>query len=312
MEPTIQAIKTNIFETFGTSPKLSQKLYFPYEKNDRNIILDAIRQIKENPTMGSIGAYIMTIIQGALSLNFVFFDVFFNMLNQLPEIITAIIGPPLFILFVMIILLLDSIYILVSWFTQLTWFFRKNENKTLSGVPQWSNITILEPMEFFFAGCFALFFAFLGFILLPLLIPILSIVFIILTIFSLNVFKGVLNGEEVGLFGIIKQFFMNYKVPITSIIAIIVLIQSYTYLGNTAGIFCVLTILLIYFNIIDFGLFTKIPENYLSGIVSSEKANKTCSAGVIQAGGKKKESIDTKSFNSKLKQISKQLSKVNG
>ena len=141
--------------------------------------------------------------------------------------------------------------------------------------------------------------------------PILSIVFIILTLFSLNVYSCILNGNEFGMFSIIKQFFINYKVIITSIIALIVIIESYTILGPTAGIFCVLTILLIHFNVIKLSLFDSIPEKYLSPMVSSEKANKNCAAGVIQAGGKKKESMDTRSFNTKLKQISKQLSKAN-
>ena len=309
--PTIEPIKTNIFETFGTTPKLSQKLYFPYEKNDRNIILDAIRQIKENPTMGSIGGYILSIIQGSLSMNFVFFDVFFNLLNQLPELITAIIGPPLFVLFIIVMAVLDGIYVLINLFTQLSWFFRKNQNTTLAGVPEWSYVTILDPMEWLVCLCYALFFAGAAFILSPLLVPIMACLFVILTIFSLNVFRGVLNGEEVGFFAIMKLFFTNYKVTLTSIIALIVVMQSYTYLGSTAGIFCVLTVALIYFNVVDFGLFTKVPEKYLSGMVSVEKANKTCSAGVIQAGGKKKENVNTKSFSSRLKQISKQLSKTN-
>jgi hypothetical protein len=274
VEPTVQPIKTNIFETLGSTPQLSQKLYFPYEKNDRNIVLDAIRQIKENPNMGNFGGYIMSIIQGGLSLNFVFFDVFFNLLNQLPEILIAIIGPPLLLFFLAIVVLIDGIYILISWFTQLSWFFKKNENKSLSGVPQWSNITFLEPFEFFFAIGISFFFAVLGLFLLPILMPILSIVFIILTLFSLNVYRGILNGNEVGMFSIIKQFFINYKVIITSIIALIVIIESYTILGPTAGIFCVLTILLIYFNVIKLSLFDSIPEKYLSPMVSSEKANK--------------------------------------
>ena len=166
-------------------------------------------------------------------------------------------------------------------------------------------------MEWLVCLCYALFFAGAAFILSPLLVPIMACLFVILTIFSLNVFRGVLNGEEVGLFAIMKLFFTNYKVTLTSIIALIVVMQSYTYLGSTAGIFCVLTVALIYFNVVDFGLFTKVPEKYLSGMVSVEKANKTCSAGVIQAGGKKKENVNTKSFSSRLKQISKQLSKTN-
>ena len=87
--------------------------------------------------------------------------------------------------------------------------------------------------------------------------------------------------------------------------------NSYNILGSTSGIFCVITVLLIYFGTISFGLFEGIPEKYLSPMVSSAQANKTCSAGGLQAGGSKQLSnsyTDTKSFNSKLKQISKQLS----
>jgi hypothetical protein len=222
-----------------------------------------------------------------------------------------IIGPFLFILFISILFLIDNIYVLINWFTQIKWFFKKNTNTKLSGVPEWSEITFLEPMDFFFAICMSFFFIILGFLLLPLLIPILSFTFIILTVFSLNVYRGVLNGEEIGIFGIIQKLFTYYKVILTSIIAVIVIMNSYNILGSTSGIFCVITVLLIYFGTISFGLFEGIPEKYLSPMVSSAQASKTCSAGVIQAGGSKQISnsyTDTKSFNSKLKQISKQLS----
>ena len=308
----VESIKTNIFETFMTRPKMSQKLHFSYEKNDRNIILDSIRQLKEEPTSTATGAYIMTIIQSSLTINYIFFNIFFNLLNQLPEFLILIIGPAFFLMFIPILLIINIINVFISWFTQLKWFFKKNTNDKLSGVPTWSTITILEPMEFFIAFVSIGFFMFLGFIILPPLLPIISTVLVILTIFSLNAYHGTLNGEEIGLFGVIQLVFTYYKVPLTTIIALMVIIYTNSILGTTSGVFCVITVILIYFGIISFDLFKGIPEKYLSPMVPSLQAIKTCSAGVIQAGGNKKDTFNTnaKSFNSKLKQISKQLSKT--
>ena len=138
--------------------------------------------------------------------------------------------------------------------------------------------------------------------------PLIVFIIILLTIFSLNSYKGKLNGEDIGLFGIITKLFVYYKVPLTSIISLIVVMNTYRVLGSTSGFFCIITVILIYFGIISFDLFKSIPEKHLSPMVSTAQASKTCTAGVIQAGGGGTK-IDSTNFNAKLKQISKQLSK---
>ena len=256
----------------------------------------------------------MSIFQSGLTLNYIMYNVFFNLLNQLPEFLILIFGPFLFSIFITLLTLVDFINVLVNWFIQMKWFFKRNKNDKLEGVPEWSDVTWLQPMEYFISICMCGFFIFLGFILLPILIPILSIIYIIITIFSLNSYRGILNGEEIGIFGIITKLIVYYKVPITSFIALIVTLIAYNILGSTSGIFCFLTVILIYFGVIHLNLFESVPEKFLSPMVSSVQANKTCSAGVIQEGGKKRthENIgSTKSFNAKLKQISKQLSRIN-
>jgi hypothetical protein len=303
-------IPTNLFETYFGSVPMSQKLYFKYKDNQQSIVLDTIRQLKNAPTSTSISGYIMSIIQGGLSLNYIFYNVFFNLLNQLPEFLIVIIGPFLFLFFIIILFLVDSLHVLISWFTQLKWFFRKNENMKLSGAPEWSEITFLDPMEFFFAVAACGFMCIIGLITLPFLMPLLSIIFIILTIFSMNAYSGELNGEKIGLFGIVKKTILYYKVLISILISINLMLNAYSILGSTAGIFCFLTTLLIYFGFINFGLFDSVPEKFLSPLTSSEQAIKTC-GGPVMAGGGKKEKIDSSNFNKKLKQISKQLKKQN-
>ena len=306
--PTIKPIKTNIFEIFFSDPPVSQKLHFPYGDNDRNIILDAIRQLKENPTSTCVGAYIMSILQGGLTLNYVFFDVFFNLLNQLPEFLILLFGPFLLTFFLTILFLISMMNTFITWFTQLHWFFKKNTNDKLSGVPIWSDITFLQPFEWVVSLALMIFFASIGMTAIIALLPIITIVLLILTLFSLNSYRGILNGEEIGLIGIIIKLFVYYKVPITVFIAIITIMNAYSILGSAAGFFCIVTVFLIYWGIISFDLFKSIPEKHLSPMVSKAQASKTCSAGVIQAGGNKHLSnINDKNFNSKLKQISKQL-----
>jgi len=231
-------IPTNLFETYFGPVQMSQKLYFKYKDNQQSIVLDTIRQLKNEPTSTPIGGFIMSIIQGGISLNFIFYNVFFNLLNQLPEFLIVLIGPFLFLFFITILFLVDSLHVLISWFTQLKWFFRKNENMKLSGAPEWSEITFLDPMEFFFSIATCGFIILLGFFTLPFLMPILSIIFIILTVFSLNSYSGEMNGEKIGLFGIVKKTILYYKVIISILISISLMLNAYSILGSTAGIFC--------------------------------------------------------------------------
>lgn len=304
-------IPTNLFETYFASVPMSQKLYFKYKDNQQSIVLDTIRQLKNEPTSTSIGGYIMSIIQGGLTLNFIFYNVFFNLLNQLPEFLIVLIGPFLFLFFMSILFLVDSLHILISWFTQLKWFFRKNQNMKLSGSPEWSEITFLDPMELFFAFAAAGFMIFIGIFTLPVLMPTLSLIFILLTVFSLNSYSGELNGEKIGLFGVIKNTLLYYKVIICILISISLMLNAYKVLGSTAGIFCFFTTLLVYFGFINFGLFDSVHEKFLSPLTSSEQAIKTC-GGPVMAGGGKKVNINSSNFTKNLKQISKQLKKMNG
>jgi hypothetical protein len=303
-------IPTNLFKTHVGTVPMSQKLFFKYKDNEQNIVLDAIRQLKNEPTSTTIGGYTMSIIQGSLTLNFVFYNVFFNLLNQLPEFLIVLIGPFLFLFFISILFLMDSLHILISWFTQLKWFFKKNENTKLSGAPEWSEITFLDPMQFFFSMCFCGFMIFVGIFTLPFLMPLLSFILVILTIFSVNNYKGQMNGEPIGLFGVITKTILHYKVIISVLISLTVMLNAYSILGSTAGVFCFITILLTYFGILKFGLFDSVPEKFLSPMASTEPAVKTC-GGPVMAGGAKKEKIDASNFTKKLKQISKQLKKNN-
>jgi hypothetical protein len=95
--------------------------------------------------------------------------------------------------------------------------------------------------------------------------------------FSLG-YKGEINNEKVSLMHIIKNIFKHYKVTLMVIFTIFIVLSAFSNLGTTAGVFSIVTIVLIYFNIIPIKLFEAYTPSNLTPITSFEQAQKKCIA----------------------------------
>lgn len=312
--PSIQPIQINIFETMFKDPALSQKIKFPYERNNTSTILDMLRDCKQRPGTNSITAYLISIIEGLFVFNFSALNTFLNLLNQIPECIILIFGPMFMMFYTSILILVDFFYVIYLWFYQMSWFFSVNANTSDTGKPKWQ--TTLAPGKLF-VGCFLVFvfsiLFWIGLLLVP-FIPFMAPVVMLVCIGTILSCKGEMNNKVVSVASIIKDVFKYNKVTISSVISFFVVLCAFANLGGIAGGVSILSIILIYFGMVSIDIFNSINEENMSKVTSYDQAKRTCkvSRGVEMmnffkslnpfSGGEKK-------LTHEIKKLGKQISK---
>jgi hypothetical protein len=274
-KPNIQNIKTNIFTTLN-EPKMSVKLEFPYDEyNASNIFLDNFREYKETSSSHFLANYLISIVESQIQFNYSIINSIMNMMNSFPETIIVLLGPIIISIIATLNLIINLIYFVYLWFANMYWFFKSNKNDTGKGVPDWDDVTLVSPIDWCFGFGLVILFTILFFIGLPIIsfIPFFALLWCIL---SSIMYKGLINNKDINVFTIVKDVLKYYKISITSIISLFVILISFSTLGSVPGIFSIIIISLIYFGFISMNIFTPIQIINLSPIVSNKQAKKTC------------------------------------
>jgi hypothetical protein len=275
LKPNIDNIPINIFNTF-TDPPLSMKINFPYTKfNSSNMILDLFRNYKEEPKSNFLANYFISIIENLLQFNYSSFNFVLNKMNSLPEIIVVLFGPILISIIAVFIFLFDHLYLIYLWFANMGWFFKHNSNSDWNHKPEWTFVTVLEPIDYWCAVWLVILFCIL-FLLVLFSLPVLPFITMCITIFTSLSYTAVMNNKSVNCLTIIKDLFKYYKVSLMSIFSFFVVISAFSNLGTIQGMFAILVLALIYWGIISIDLFKAASENNLTKLVSYDQAAKVC------------------------------------
>jgi len=306
-------IQINIFETSIKGQTLSQKISFPSEKNNKFTILDMLREYKQKSNSNSLINYFISIIEGLFVFNFSSLNTFFNLLNQIPESLIIIFGPTILMFYTSILIFVDFFYVIYLWFYQMSWFFLVNTNTGDTGKPKWQST--LAPAKLF-TGCLLVFlFSILfwvGLLVIP-FIPFIAPIVMLICIFTIFSFKGVMNNNVVSVSAVIAGIFKYNKIIVASIITFFVILCAFANLGGLAGGISILVVCLIYFGIISIDIFNPINEENLSKLVSYDQVKKTCKISKVfemksfinsfmpWSGGGKKLTREIKKIGTKLK-----------
>jgi len=278
--PEIQKVLTNIFVT-NTEPQESVKLSFPFDKyNSKNVILDMFRKYKEQPRSNFLIIYIISILEGLINYSNNALTSFFNLLNGAPEIFIILFGPILSALYFGLAPIIGVFVFIYYYFSGMKWFFKENTNISATNKPVWSDINLSDPMRYGSALLlvFVFFIVFWG--LLFTVTPILSIAIFYLSLFMTFGYKGEIDNKKASILTIMQEMFKHYKVTMTIIFTIMVIISAFSNLGAISGFFSILTVLLIYFKFIPINIFESIKATNLSPLTSFEQAYKKCD-GII-------------------------------
>jgi hypothetical protein len=257
-------------------PALSQKISFPYSKNNKNTILDILRDYKQKPDSHYLVNYFISIMESLFTFNFSALNTFLNLLNQTPEILILIFGPIIMMLYTSIILFIEFFYVIYLWFYKMSWFFSENLNTSDTGKPKWESS--LGPIQLFTGSLLVVLFVVIflaGLLLIP-FIPFIAPLIMMITVFTILSCKGEMNNKAVSVLSIIKDVFKYNKLTVSSIITFFIILCAFATLGGLVGGLSILTVVLIYFGILSIDIFNPINEDNLSKVVSYDQAKKTC------------------------------------
>jgi hypothetical protein len=276
-KPNIQPVQTNIFTTF-TDPSLSMKMKFPYnEYNASNKILDMFREYKHEPKSNFLANYFISIMENVVQFNYSAFNFILNTINSyLPEVVIILFGPILVSILSTIIFLVDHLYLIYLWFANMGWFFKTNTNDSGTGNPNWEDVGLASPFDYWCAVWLVILFVILFFFAFPFL-SIIATLAMGWCMFSCMTYKAEMNGKSITALPIIQDVFKYYKLPIMALFSFFVIVSAFTKLGTVPGVFSILVLALIYFGTISIDIFKTISKDNLSPLVSYEQAKKTCS-----------------------------------
>ena len=280
-QPDIEKIQTNIFTTF-TDPEMSMKMEIPYDINSKNKLVEIFKKYKEKSNSNFLANYFISIIESIMQFNNSAINTIMNLMNSsFPEPAIVGIGPIICGFLFAIGALINTIYFIYLWFTNMSWFFKTNTNDTGDGKPQWEDVTMGTPVNWFLGAGLAILFVFIIIFGFP-IVSILPILVYHNSIISTLFIKAIMNGKKISSFTIIKETLKYYKVPIVSVMSLFLVLLAFSKLGTVPGVFSILTIGLIYYGLIGLDIFKSIPESNLSPSVSYEQAIKKCKAPEIK------------------------------
>lgn len=301
----IQKIVTDIFIT-NASPPESVKLSFPYDDygNSKNLILEFFSKYKEKANANFLLIYIIGILEALANYSNNALTFFFNFLNGFPEILIVLFGPILTIIYFLIIPFIGILVFAYNYFLGMKWFFKKNSNPPSStNKPVWVDVDLAEPISYFISLCCVVTFCIVFFILLFTFVSIpmfVAFVFYICLFMTFG-YKGVIDNKKVSILTIMHDTFKHYKVTISVIFTINIISKAFNILGLLPGIFSILVVLLIYFNVIRINVFKSTQLKNATPLSNFDQAEKICE-GVI------KHSQNGGGIGKELKKIYKHLS----
>jgi hypothetical protein len=274
--PEIQKVLTNIFIT-NTDPQESVKLSFPFDKyNSKNVILDMFRKYKEQPKSNFLINYIIAILEGLINYSNNALTSFYNLLNGAPEMLIILFGPILSAIYFGLAPIIGIFVFIYYYFVEMKWFFKENTNTNVNSKPVWSDVNLFETTSYASALFLVFVFFILFWILLFTLTPMLSIAIFYMCLLMSFGYKGEIDNKKASIFTIMQEMFKHYKVTMTSVFSIMIIISAFSNLGALSGVFSMLTVLLIYFNFIPINIFESIKATNLSPLSSFEQAYKKC------------------------------------
>jgi len=230
---------------------------------------------KNSPSSNFLANYMISIFESLIEFNYNSINLVGNMLNDIPEVLTVILGPAILGIVLLIVSIFNNFYFIYLWFANMGWFFKKNTNDTGEGSPKWEPVDLVSFFDYFMSWGLVilfviLFFVFVGFF------PIVTSIFLTYCVFSCLAYHSELNGKKSSLFTISQDILKYYKVTIMSIFSFIVVMNAFLNLGVMPGVFSLVTLGLILGGIISIDIFKPINPENLSAVLEVEQATKKC------------------------------------
>lgn len=276
-EPDIKYIPININVTKVEDEMKSQKIYFPYNLNKKNFILDSLRKMKSGKNVSSLTMYMVMVLIDLFSFNYFLMSSLFTAFNQvLPESVILLLGPIILIFTLFFSLMINQFYLIYAWFKNMSWLFKKNINHG-----EGESITLFgDFFNYFLCIILVFLFVILFFIGFGTFFPVLSIVALFSALVCVVSFNGLMKidgiDSKVTLLSIFKDVLKYKKGIIMILISLLVITTAMSSFPPMISGVLIIVMLLFIFGIIPNNLYkSSIPDD-LSKLASYETAEKKC------------------------------------
>ncbi|MDA9072425.1 hypothetical protein N9K75_00970 [bacterium] len=272
-EPKISSIPTNIFKTETPDGKKSSvKLTFPHNHyNFSHVLLDPITNYKKKSD-SYLANYFISIIESVLVFNYMSIDKALNMLNGLNEGLIVSIGPIISVILFWTLVVSDFFYFIFLWFYQMSWFFK---TKNSSDSQKWETVGLTSPMGYIGALILVFIFFILFFcVLIPMGLG--SWALMVGCMLTCITYSSSLNDKPTTSLTIIKYAFFHFKPLIMKVFMVLVILATFSKIGNGPGMISLILALLLLFGIIKSDLFLSGVFEKMTPFVSDKQAPKEC------------------------------------
>jgi hypothetical protein len=204
-------------------------------------------------------------------------DTTLNIFNAyLPESVLLLLSPFLMGGILLLLFFINHLGFLYYWFSNMGWFFKTNTQEGNTGGPKWEDVGMLQPVRYMGAIFLVILFAVVCLVCFP-FFSMLSSAIMMWCLFSCFTYKAEMHNQMVTCMALARDVFRYYKVPIMSVLSLLVVSTAFSKLGPVQGIFSLLVVGLIYFGIISVDIFhpTKLGET-MSPMTTFDQAQKVC------------------------------------
>lgn len=273
---TIETKKINIFEVKDKSSKIE----FPYELNSKNKLLDMFREYKAKPSSHFLANYFISIAEHILQFNYGSISSVMDSVNSMFSEGGIIgVGPIMLLLLYIVGMITNNVYFIYVWFASMHWFFKTNTNDQQEGLPQWEDVSLfLNPVNWSIGAGLVLLFSLLMILGFGVLMGIPTLLFHNSIISTLSC-RGYLNGnttDSIGLFTVIKEILLHYKIPIVGLFSFFVIVLAFSNLGPILGVCSVITTAFIYHGTMSTNVFTDTYHEMRTPLTDYTQAKKSC------------------------------------
>jgi hypothetical protein len=225
-------ITTNIFTQTINEEQISMNLKFKFEDNNKNVILDAIRNYTTSNKANNIIVYLLSIVNALFSYNYNCINTIFGNLNGLNDLLIIILSPIIYIICFIFLFVSNNVYFIFLWFYKMSWFFKINKNCNKSkGKANWAPIELMYNPVQYLSGMLLTSVACvlsIGLGISLLINPFLSLpsMTILYSMISSIIMKGEIKDNPVNIFTIILNVLKYYKLPMFVMLSFFTIFRS--------------------------------------------------------------------------------------
>jgi hypothetical protein len=238
----------------------AQQIQFNYEDNSKNAILDFLHKIREKKEkLSSIKIYFVTIFETIISFIYMVLNAYLQLIGDyLPETVIILVTPFITALLFGVLVVVSWIYLFCLFFINIFTLFKRYNEKTDS-----LKLHIVS-LDMITGGMIATLICILV-IMFGINLSFVSMFLIVYCCLSIltSSFKPK-NGNENDVYtfkNAIMDVFKYKKIVFSVILTLLVVLTAFISFGSAGGIFCLISVVLIYYKIIPISLFSTLTRD---------------------------------------------------